>query len=130
VSRQDVIDMDRRLASRDVSLNVSRAGDDGEGPEFQDILVDGTPDPETLVADNEETGYRRGLLMRALKELPERERHILTERRLKEDPMTLEELGGIYGVSRERVRQLEVRAFDKLTKAVEGLAAADQPLPA
>lgn len=122
--------MDRRLASRDVSLNASRAGDDGEGPEFQDILVDGSPDPETLVADNEETSYRRGLLTRALKVLPERERHILTERRLKEDPKTLEELGGIYGVSRERVRQLEVRAFDKLTKAIEGLAAAKEPLPA
>jgi len=130
VSRQDVVDMDRRLASRDVSLNASRAGDDGEGPEFQDILVDGSPDPETLVADDEETGYRRGLLKRALKELPKRERHIFTERRLKDDPMTLEELGGIYGVSRERVRQLEVRAFEKVAKTVEGLAAANEPLPA
>jgi RNA polymerase sigma-32 factor len=130
VSRQDVVDMDRRLASRDVSLNASRAGDDGEGPEFQDILVDGSPDPETLVADDEETSYRRGLLVRALKELPKRERHIFTERRLKDDPMTLEELGGIYGVSRERVRQLEVRAFEKVTKTVEGLAAANEPLPA
>jgi len=130
VSRQDVVDMDRRLASRDVSLNASRAGDDGEGPEFQDILVDGSPDPETLVADDEETSYRRALLVRALKELPKRERHIFTERRLKDDPMTLEELGGIYGVSRERVRQLEVRAFEKVTKTVEGLAAANEPLPA
>jgi RNA polymerase sigma-32 factor len=130
VSRQDVVDMDRRLASRDVSLNASRAGEDGEGPEFQDILVDGSPDPEMLVADNEETSYRRGMLMRALKELPKRERHIFTERRLKDDPMTLEELGGIYGVSRERVRQLEVRAFEKVAKTVEGLAAANEPLPA
>ena len=130
VSRQDVVDMDRRLASRDVSLNASRAGEDGEGPEFHDILVDGSPDPEMLVADNEETSYRRGMLMRALKELPKRERHIFTERRLKDDPMTLEELGGIYGVSRERVRQLEVRAFEKVAKTVEGLAAANEPLPA
>ena len=130
VSRQDVIAMDRRLAARDVSLNASRTGDDGDGPEFQDILVDGSPDPETLVADNEETDYRRGLLMRALKELPERERHIFTERRLKDDPMTLEELGGVYGVSRERVRQLEVRAFDKVTKMVQGLVAGNEPLPA
>ncbi len=130
VSRQDVIAMDRRLAARDVSLNASRTGDDGDGPEFQDILVDGSPDPETLVGDNEETSYRRGLLMRALKELPERERHIFTERRLKDDPMTLEELGGVYGVSRERVRQLEVRAFDKVTKMVQGLVAGSEPLPA
>jgi RNA polymerase sigma-32 factor len=130
VSRQDVIAMDRRLAARDVSLNASRTGDDGDGPEFQDILVDGSPDPETLVGDNEETSYRRGLLMRALKELPERERHIFTERRLKDDPMTLEELGGVYGVSRERVRQLEVRAFDKVTKMVQGLVAGNEPLPA
>ena len=130
VSRQDVIDMDRRLAARDVSLNAPRTTDDGDGPEFQDILVDGSPDPEALVAEDEEATYRRGLLMRALKELPKRERHILTERRLKDDPMTLEELGGVYGVSRERVRQLEVRAFDKLSKAVESLAAASQPSPA
>ncbi|MGF1641170.1 MAG: RNA polymerase sigma factor RpoH [Rhodospirillales bacterium] len=123
VSRQDVIDMDRRLAARDVSLNAPIGGEDDAGPVFQDSLVDPSPDPEVLVADKEERGRRRGLLQRALAELPERERHILTERRLKDEPMTLEELGAIYGVSRERIRQLEVRAFDRLSRTMTALAA-------
>jgi len=123
VPEDDVIDMNRRLAARNVSLNAPVGRDDSDGAEFQDILVDDGPSPETLTADQEEADYRGGLLRQAMAELPERERHILTERRLKDEPSTLEELGTVYGISRERVRQLEVRAFDKVQKAVTGLAA-------
>ncbi|MDP1986909.1 sigma-70 family RNA polymerase sigma factor, partial [Phenylobacterium sp.] len=80
------------------------------------------PSQETVVADNEERGLRMGLLQEAMAELSDRERHILTERRLKDDPTTLEELAGQYGVSRERVRQIEVRAFEKLQKTMQAAA--------
>jgi len=123
VSRQDVMDMDRRLSSPDVSLNAPRSREDGEGAEFMETLVDDSPGPEAIAAAGEETSQRRALLARALETLPERERHILTERQLQEQPKTLEELGVIYGISRERVRQLEVRAFSRLKKAIESLAA-------
>lgn len=122
VSANDVIDMDRRLASPDVSLNAPRSRDEGEGSEFMDTIVDEAPGPEALTAAAEETSLRRGLLNRALESLPDRERHILTERQLKDNPKTLEELGVIYGISRERVRQLEVRAFQRLKKTIEALA--------
>jgi RNA polymerase sigma-32 factor len=122
VSRQDVIDMDRRLGSPDVSLNAPRSREDGESAEFMETLVDESPGPEALAAASEETARRRDLLTRALQTLPERERHILSERQLSEQPKTLEELGTVYGISRERVRQLEVRAFERLKKAVEKLA--------
>ena len=118
VSERDVVDMNRRLAARDVSLNAPVNRDGEENLEFQDTLVDDRPTPEMAAADAEETSYRRGLLVEAMKDLPDRERHILTERRLKDNPATLEELGTVYGISRERVRQLEVRAFDKVRKAV------------
>jgi RNA polymerase sigma-32 factor len=126
VSEQDVIEMNRRLAARDVSLNAPRSREDDEGSEFQDLLVDEAPNPEAIAAEREESAYRQGLLAKALVQLPERERHILKARRLSEPPMTLEELGEIYAISRERVRQLEVRAFDKVKKSIEALSQAGQ----
>ena len=130
VSMQDVIDMDRRLGSPDVSLNAPRSREDAEGAEFMDTLVDEAPGPEALAAASEESKRRHELLARALQTLPERERHILTERQLSEQPKTLEELGTVYGISRERVRQLEVRAFDRVKKAVEKLALVPAPAAA
>lgn len=121
VSERDLVAMNRRLAARDASLNAPVSADDGG--EFQDTLVDEAPSPEDHVAEREEFGFRQGLLQRALKSLPERERHIFVERRLKDEPATLEELGKVYGISRERVRQLEVRAFERV-KAEVALAAA------
>jgi RNA polymerase sigma-32 factor len=127
VSEKDVIEMDRRLSSRDLSLNAPRSHDDGEGSEFQDGLMDESPDPESLTADREESVYRTGLLHRAMEQLNERERHIISERRLSDDPMTLEELGRIYGISRERIRQLEERAFNKIRLAIEEMIAVPSP---
>ncbi|MDP7241803.1 MAG: RNA polymerase sigma factor RpoH [Rhodospirillales bacterium] len=123
VSESDVIGMNRRLAARDLSLNAPVAEDNGT--EFQDTLVDESPSPESLLADGEELNYRKGLLRDAMQVLPARERYILTERRLKDDPVTLEELGKTYGISRERVRQLEVRALEKVTNAIEETVAED-----
>jgi len=131
VATQDVIDMDRRLSSPDVSLNAPRSREDAEGAEFMDTLVDESPSPEAQMAASEEGDFRRGLLTQALATLPERERDILTQRQLCEDPMTLEQLGVVYGISRERVRQLEARALDRLKKTIIGLAAAaGTPAPA
>jgi RNA polymerase sigma-32 factor len=127
VSAQEVIDMDRRLGAPDVSLNAPRSREEGDSSEFIETLVDEAPSPEALTAAGEEKAFRQDLLTRALETLPERERHILTERQLKDQPMTLEELGTVYGISRERVRQLEVRAFQRLKKAVEQLALTPQP---
>ncbi|MCK4939527.1 MAG: RNA polymerase sigma factor RpoH [Rhodospirillaceae bacterium] len=118
ISEHDIINMNRRLASRDMSLNapISR---DGDGvSEFQDTLVDESASPEEFTATIQEKVMQKEMLSVALKTLDERELHIFTERRLKENPVTLEELGGGYGISRERVRQLEVRAFEKVQKAV------------
>ncbi len=115
VSEREIIDMNRRMSSRDVSLNAPVADDDAM--EFQDTLVDDSPNPEALTAERQEREYRMGLLNAALTTLSERERHIFVERRLKDDPVTLEELGNEYGISRERVRQLEVRAFEKVKRA-------------
>ncbi len=118
VSEQDVISMNRRLSAPDNSLNAPLRVD-SEG-EWQDWLVDEEPDQESLLAEREEYSERRDLLQDALGTLNDRERHILTERRLKEDPSTLEDLSQIYNISRERVRQIEVRAFEKLQKAMKG----------
>jgi len=104
----------------DASLNVS-FNEDGEG-QWQDLLQDDTPLQDEIVADAEEAGYRHALLTEALSSLNERERHILTQRRLIEEPQTLEELSQEYQVSRERVRQIEVRAFEKLQKAMLRIA--------
>ena len=130
VSAQDVVDMDRRLGSPDVSLNAPRNREDGESSEFMETLVDESPSPEALTAAGEEKSFRQDLLARALETLPERERHILTERQLSEEPKTLEQLGTVYGISRERVRQLEARAFNRLKKAVETMALAPAPATA
>lgn len=116
VSEDDVVSMNRRLASRDVSLNAPVS--DEETMEFQDTLVDETPSPEAIVAANEELEERREYLKKALDTLSERERHIFVERQLTEDPQTLEELGKQYGISRERIRQLEARALEKVKAAV------------
>ncbi|MBL6945409.1 MAG: RNA polymerase sigma factor RpoH [Rhodospirillales bacterium] len=121
VSEDEIIRMNRRISSRDSSLNTP-VGED-EGMEFQDTLVDDQPSPETLAVAGNELSYRHGLLTKALDTLNERDRHIFIERRLKEDPVTLETLGKEYGVSRERIRQLEARAYDKVQKAVCAAAA-------
>jgi RNA polymerase sigma-32 factor len=123
VSESDVIGMNRRLVSRDLSLNTPVSEDNAT--EFQDTLIDESPTPEVILADGEELNYRKGLLRAALNVLPARERHIFTERRLKDESITLEELGKTHGISRERVRQLEVRALEKVTNAIEDMAAVD-----
>jgi len=120
VPEQDVVSMNRRLASQDHSLNAPLRVD-GDG-EWQDWLVDDRENQETRLAEDEELGKRRILLDRALTTLNAREKHILTERRLKDNPMTLEDLSQEYGISRERVRQIEVRAFEKLQKAIRSAA--------
>jgi RNA polymerase sigma-32 factor len=121
VSEEDVISMNRRMAmGGDTSLNVPLR-EDGEGT-WQDWLVDTDPLQDERVAEAEETQMRHELLVEAMSALNERERHILTERRLTDDPKTLEELSQVYSVSRERIRQIEVRAFEKLQKALMALA--------
>ena len=121
VSTDDVVSMNRRLSGPDSSLNASIKSDSES--EWQDWLADETtPSQETKLADDEERSIRMELLSAAMGDLNERERHILTERRLKDDPTTLEELAEHYGVSRERVRQIEVRAFEKLQKAIQAAA--------
>ncbi len=119
---EEVISMNRRLGGGgDASLNVPMRSD-GE-MEWQDWLSDDEQvSQETALANSEEAGIRSSLLQTAMAELNDRERHILTERRLKDDPTTLEELATEYGVSRERVRQIEVRAFEKLQKAIRAAA--------
>jgi RNA polymerase sigma-32 factor len=117
----EVISMNRRLSGGDASLNSPMRADSES--EWQDWLVDDkTPSQETVVADSQEKTLRMGLLEEAMTELTDRERHILTERRLKDEPTTLEDLAGQYGVSRERVRQIEVRAFEKLQKSMKAAA--------
>ena len=118
---EEVVSMNRRLAGPDASLNAPLRSD-GES-EWQDWLADETAvSQETQLAEDEERSIRMSLLEEAMTELSDRERHILTERRLKDDPTTLEELAAQYGVSRERVRQIEVRAFEKLQKAMRDAA--------
>ncbi|WP_029009825.1 RNA polymerase sigma factor RpoH [Azospirillum halopraeferens] len=120
VPEQDVVAMNRRLASPDHSLNAPlRADSEGE---WQDWLVDETSNQEITLAEREELGKRRKLLTQAMANLNERERDILSERRLRDDPTTLEDLSQRYGISRERVRQIEVRAFEKLQKAIKNAA--------
>jgi RNA polymerase sigma-32 factor len=121
VLNEEVISMNRRLSGPDASLNAPLRVD-GES-EWQDWLADDNAvSQETTLAENEERGIRMGLLEEAMTELTDRERHILTERRLKDNPTTLEDLAAQYGVSRERVRQIEVRAFEKLQKAMRTAA--------
>jgi RNA polymerase sigma-32 factor len=122
VTEQDVIDMNRRLGG-DASLNAP-IRDDGDSGEWQDWLVDDAPSQERVMAENEELDNRRKALGEALGVLNERERRIFEARRLAEDPITLEELADEFGVSRERVRQIEVRAFEKVQSAVKHRVAA------
>ena len=120
VPEEDVVTMNRRLAAPDNSLNAPVRAE-GEG-EWQDWLVDDTPTQETRLAENEELSARQKLLGKALDGLNDRERHILIERRLKDEPATLEDLSKEYDISRERVRQIEVRAFEKLQKSIRNAA--------
>ncbi len=121
VSEEEINSMNRRLMARDASLNAPLSQDE-EGAEFQDTLIDDNPSPEFLAAEGQELTFRRELLQNAMADLNDRERDIITERRLTEDPVTLEELGERYGVSRERIRQLEVRAFEKISAAIRSAA--------
>ena len=120
VSEEDVVNMNRRLAAPDHSLNAPLKID-GDG-EWQDWLVDESDSQEIVLAEQQELSKRRKLLTHAMKSLNARERHILTERRLKDEPTTLEDLSKEYGISRERVRQIEVRAFEKLQRAIKAQA--------
>jgi len=120
VPEQDVVNMNRRLSAPDHSLNAPLRVD-GDG-EWQDWLVDEEESQEIRLAEREELGKRKKLLAAAMKTLNERERHILVERRLKDNPTTLEDLSQQYGISRERVRQIEVRAFEKLQKSIRNAA--------
>ncbi|MBO6562006.1 MAG: RNA polymerase sigma factor RpoH [Nisaea sp.] len=120
VPEQDVINMNRRLSAPDHSLNAPLRVE-GEG-EWQDWLVDENESQEDVLAESEELQQRRKLLAVGMEALNERERHILTERRLLDNPTTLEDLSQEYGISRERVRQIEVRAFEKLQKAMKNAA--------
>ena len=129
VSEDEVISMNRRMAmGGDTSLNVPLR-EEGEG-QWQDWLVDTDPLQDERVAEAEETKVRHELLVEAMESLNEREKHILTERRLSDDPKTLEELSQVYDVSRERIRQIEVRAFEKLQKSLMNLAGERRLLPA
>jgi RNA polymerase sigma-32 factor len=120
VPEQDVISMNRRLAGGDNSLNAPlRADSEGE---WQDWLEDDSDSQETMLAETQELSVRRDMLRDAMGTLNERERYILSERRLKDDPKTLEELSQEYDISRERVRQIEVRAFEKIQRAMRNKA--------
>jgi len=129
VAEQEVVNMNRRMMmGGDGSLNTPmRGGEDGSG-EWQDWLSDDRPLQDETVAEAEEAEVRHEMLVEAMDSLNEREKHILTERRLKDDPQTLEELSQVYNVSRERIRQIEVRAFEKLQKAMQRIAG-DRLLP-
>ncbi|MFA9474948.1 MAG: RNA polymerase sigma factor RpoH [Filomicrobium sp.] len=121
VSEDDVVSMNRRLGG-DSSLNAPLRTDADSGGEWQDWLVDDSPDQEELLAENEELVRRREYLSSALETLNDRERRIFEARRLAEEPLTLEDLSGEFGVSRERIRQIEVRAFEKVQKVVQSEA--------
>jgi RNA polymerase sigma-32 factor len=129
VTEEEVTSMNRRMAmGGDTSLNVM-VGEDGDA-QWQDWLVDTDPLQDERLADAQEKDVRHDMLTEAMESLNDREKHILAERRLADDPKTLEELSQVYGVSRERVRQIEVRAFDKLQKAMMRLAGEKRLLPA
>ena len=127
VTEQDVVDMNRRLGG-DVSLNAP-IRDDGDSGEWQDWLVDEVSDQEARLVEDEESDNRRKALGEALSVLNERERRIFEARRLADDPITLEDLAAEFGVSRERVRQIEVRAFEKVQRAVKHRLAAMEARP-
>jgi RNA polymerase sigma-32 factor len=129
VTEDDVVSMNRRLGG-DSSLNAP-VRNDAESGEWMDWLVDDAAiDQETALAASEEKEQRRGMLHDALEDLNQRERRVFEARRLAEDPLTLEQLSAEFGVSRERIRQIEVRAFEKVQKAVQKAAAEPEPEPA
>jgi RNA polymerase sigma-32 factor len=127
VTEQDVVNMNRRL-SGDVSLNAP-IRDDGDSGEWQDWLVDEASDQESRLAESEQLEHRKKALGEALSVLGQRERRIFEARQLADDPMTLEDLAVEFGISRERVRQIEVRAFQKVQRTVQ-TAIAKRPLVA
>ncbi len=130
VPEQEVVNMNRRMMmGGDASLNVSLRGDEEGAGQWQDWLTDDRPLQDSVVADAEESEVRHEMLVEAMDSLNDREKHILTERRLTDDPQTLEELSQVYNVSRERIRQIEVRAFEKLQKAMQRIAG-ERLLPA
>ena len=130
VTEEEVVSMNRRMGmGGDTSLNAPLRDTDGEG-QWQDFLVDNGPLQDEIIADDEERQVRHDLLVEAMESLNDREKHILTERRLIDEPKTLEDLSQVYGVSRERIRQIEVRAFEKLQAALIRLAGEQRLLPA
>ena len=131
VTEEEVISMNRRMGhGGDTSLNSPLKGDEGGEGQWQDFLVDNGPLQDELLAEDEEARVRHDLLLDALESLNDREKHILMERRLTDEPKTLEELSQVYDVSRERIRQIEVRAFEKLQAALLRLAGEKRLLPA
>ena len=123
VTEQEVIDMNRRMAGSDASLNATVGSGDGESTaQWQDWLEDTDANQAEAYAETEELDTRRAMLMQAMDVLNDREKDILMERRLRDDPLTLEELSERYDVSRERIRQIEVRAFEKLQNRMRSLA--------
>ena len=121
VTEDEVVSMNRRLSGGDASLNATVGSEDGTA-QWQDWLEDEDADQASAYAEKDELEARRELLVKAMEVLNDREKDILTKRRLSEDPVTLEDLSEIYGVSRERIRQIEVRAFEKLQKAMRNAA--------
>jgi RNA polymerase sigma-32 factor len=123
VTEDEVVSMNRRMSmGGDTSLNVTLRESEGGESQWQDFLVDESPLQDERIAEAEESQVRHDLLVSAMDSLNDREKHILTERRLTDEPKTLEELSQVYGVSRERIRQIEVRAFEKLQAALIRLA--------
>src|SRR5207245_1625355 len=118
------------ISEGNISRNGSRKGDEGGESQWQDFLVDTGPLQDELMAEDQESQVRHDLLIAAMESLNDREKHILMERRLADEPKTLEELSQVYGVSRERIRQIEVRAFEKLQAALLRLAGERRLLPA
>jgi RNA polymerase sigma-32 factor len=130
VTEDEVISMNRRMSGGDASLNAT-VGSDGEGTmQWQDWLEDEDADQAGDFAERDEMDVRREMLAQAMEALNDREKDILTQRRLSEDTITLEDLSTQYGVSRERIRQIEVRAFEKLQERMRELAAEKGLLPA
>ena len=129
VTEDEVMSMNQRMAGNDRSLNVPLSRDGEGGGEWQDWLQDDSPDQESTFADHEEYDARKNLMLDAMQGLNPREQRILAARRLSEPPLTLEDLATEFNISRERVRQIEVRAFEKLQKAVRDKAAALKLLP-
>ncbi|MCB1406333.1 MAG: RNA polymerase factor sigma-32, partial [Rhodobacteraceae bacterium] len=129
VSEHEVVDMNRRLAGSDASLNITVGGEEGSAS-WQDWLQDEDADQAGDYAERDEFEARQAMLMEAMDVLNERERDILTERKLAEPAVTLEELSAKYDVSRERIRQIEVRAFEKLQTRMREIAAEKGMIPA